>query len=220
MASKSIDLGRPGHTREQDFRRFFAVLLFAMTVGVVALWGYTEGYITAMIKGMGMGFTVFFGGLLALGIGVSLREAWKASREINEIKHIGDDINLLKAKFNIRSFNPLAFEYVCREVERDITKRLSGLLFIYETSFNSGFFGTLVGLLIGLVPLANLTSFTSETLGPKMPMFIMGMELAFWSAIAGLVVALVARGMFFLLWRSTLTLQSRIERAFYNAMPG
>ncbi len=218
MKQKGFNLGPPDQTRDHHYRRFFSALMFTLGIAVAMGWAYYQGYIDEMVKSMGVGFTIFFALLLVSGIGASLREAFQASREINEIKQIGDDVGKLKEYFHIKKLNSLAFQYVCRQVEREVDRRLSGLLFIYELSFNVGFFGTLVGILIGLAPLAALMIYTQETLAPKMPAFFTGMLFAFWTAIAGLAVAIVTRCMFYLLWKSTAMLQSRVERAFYNAM--
>lgn len=219
MAKTRINLGPPAKTRDHHHRRFFPVVIFTAMVIAVAVWGYEEGYLATMVKSMGPGFTLFFATLLLVGLSMAWYEHHKVAKELDELKEVSDNAEELKHVFQIRFFNSLGYEYVRDQIEIQLEDRLDGLQFLADQSFNIGFFGTIVGLLLAIDPLGILSTFTQETLGPKMPLFVLAMQLSFWTAMAGLMVSVVAETMLFLLERSLNIFKSRALRAFYNAMP-
>ena len=216
MAESSFTLAKVKDSNEQDYLRFAYIVLYMVAVVVVIGWGHYQGYVELMLNGMGKEFTAFFGVLMVITMVIGAYQGFRCSRAINGVKRIANDRKALMHSFGLDNYGGDSFDYVCRQVDLFRSKSLRGLVFTYEVALLAGFFGTLVGMLVATGPLGALTVFNQDTLGPQMPTFFVGIALAVWSAVAGIVVALVAAGFVTLIENSNDVFTQRVDRAFHN----
>lgn len=213
MTEKPImDLGPVRQTRVHDYQRFFIALILAATVGLFAMWGYAEGYLSRLALEMGGAFTGIFAGLLIAGMGWGLWSVWWLSKAINALKSERDARAELGRTFQLEG--AVQDTDLLKEIVRDQlgwSIKIISVLALVASGF--GFLGTLVGIADVALNAFIGVEFSVETIKPRMPMFWSGVKMAIQTSVVGFYVWTSLTAMRLMVMWSAMAFKKRAFRA-------
>lgn len=210
-----MNLGGVKKTRIHDYQRFFIALLLALAFSVVAVWGYTAGYLPRLAMQMGPAFTAAFIALAVAGVVKSLWDVWWLSRGINALKAGSDPREQLERLFHAPELSDTNLQEV---VTDNVLFRFELLSFMALVASALGFLGTLIGIADVALNAFIGVEFTVEIIKPRMSMFWAGIQMAIQTSVVGCYIWIVIRAMRLMVVWTALTFETRVKRVFSHGI--